>query len=73
MVGRLLKHMYRTRKAADWWHYEYAGRLVQDFGFEVCDALACGLLPRARELRCSDHGVDITIVGSKTNLDWFES
>ena len=34
MVGRLLKHMYGTRKAADGWHSEYAGRLVQDLGFE---------------------------------------
>ena len=30
MVGRLLKHMYGTRKAADGWHSEYAGRLVQE-------------------------------------------
>ena len=26
MVGRLLKHMYGTRKAADGWHSEYSGR-----------------------------------------------
>ena len=41
MVGRLLKHMYGTRKAADGWHSEYAGRLVQELQFEVGDASAC--------------------------------
>ena len=29
-VGRLLKHLYGARKAADEWHNEYAGGLVQD-------------------------------------------
>ena len=71
-VGRLLKHMYGTRKAADGWHCEYAGRLVEDLGFEVGDASACVFLHRERELRCSVHGDDITTVGSKTNLDWLK-
>ena len=72
-VGRLLKHMYGTRKAADGWHCEYAGRLVEDLGFEVGDASACVFLHRERELRCSVHGDDITTVGSKTNLDWLKA
>ena len=39
-VGLLLNHMYGTRKAADGWHCEYAGKL-RDLGFEV------GQAPRA--------------------------
>jgi hypothetical protein len=73
MVGRLLKHMYGTRKAADGWHNEYAGRLVQDLQFEVGDASACVFFHKGKNLRCSVHGDDITTVGSKTNLDWFRA
>ena len=72
LVGRLCKHMYGTRKAADGWHCEYAGRLVHELGFEVGDASACVFYHSARELRCSVHGDDITTVGSKKNLDWFK-
>ena len=73
MVGRLLKHMYGTRKAADGWHNEYAGRLVQDLKFEVGDASACVFYHKAKNLRCSVHGDDITTVRSKANLDWFKT
>ena len=52
MVGKLLKHMYGTRKAADGWHSEYAGRLVQDLGFEVGDASACVSFQKEKGLRC---------------------
>ena len=72
MVGKLLKHMYGTRNAADGWHIEYDGRLVQDLNFEVGDASACVFLHKARSLRCSVHGDDITTVGSKDDLDWFK-
>jgi hypothetical protein len=71
-VGLLLKHMYGTRKAADGWHCEYAGKL-RDLGFEVGEASACVFFHRARSLRCSVHGDDLTTVGSKTDLDWFKS
>ena len=73
LVGKLLKHMYGTRKAADGWHCEYADRLVSDLGFAVGDASACVFFNAERELRCSVHGDDITTVGSKTNLDWFKA
>ncbi len=72
MVGLLKKHMYGTRRAADGWHCEYAGRLVQDLGFTVGDASACVFYHQARDLRCSVHGDDLTTVGSKLNLDWFK-
>ncbi len=71
MVGLLKKHMYGTRRAADGWHCEYAGRLVHDMGFSVGDASACVFYHRSRNLRCSVHGDDLTTVGSKANLDWF--
>jgi len=40
-VGLLKKHMYGTRRAADGWHSEYAGRLVEELGFSCGDASAC--------------------------------
>ena len=73
LVGKLLKHMYGTRKAADGWHCEYADWLVSDLGFAVGDASACVFFNAERELRGSVHGDDITTVGSKTNLDWFKT
>ena len=69
MCGLLLKHMYGTRKAADGWHCEYAGQLVHSLGFEVGDASACVFAHRARGLRCSVHGDDITTTGEKRHLD----
>ena len=71
-VALLLKHMYGTRKAADGWHCEYAGKL-RELGFEVGSASACVFYHRARGLRCSVHGDDLTTVGSKKNLDWFKA
>ena len=70
-VGLLKKHMYGTRRAADGWHCEYAGRLVREMGFTVGDASACVFYHEQRDLRCSVHGDDLTTVGSKVNLDWF--
>ena len=70
-VGLLLKHMYGTRKAADGWHCEYAGRLTQEIGFEAGDTSACVFLHRARNFRCSVHGDDLTTMGCKEDLDWF--
>ena len=67
----MLKHMYGTRKAADGWHCECAGQLVKTLGFEVGDASACVFYHKARDLRCSVHGDDLSTVGEKRNLDWF--
>ncbi len=71
MCGLLLKHMYGTRRAADGWHCEYAGRLVNELGFEVGDASACVFYHKARGIRCSVHGDDLTAVGEKRHLDWY--
>ena len=72
-VGLLRKHMYGTRAAAQGWHSEYAGRLVEDLGFSCGDASACIFYHRGRNLRCSVHGDDLTTVGAKADLDWFRS
>jgi len=71
-AGLLLKHMYGTRKAADGWHCEYAGKL-RDLGFEVGEASACVFFHRSHRLRCSVHGDDFTTVGTKSDLDWFKA
>ena len=72
MCSLLLKHMYGTRKAADGWHCEYAGVLVTELDFEIGDASACVFDHRARHLRCSVHGDDLTTVGPKKQLDWMK-
>ena len=46
---------------------------MHELGFEVGDASACVFYQRAKNLRCSVHGDDITTVGSQTNLDWFRA
>jgi hypothetical protein len=69
--GMVLKHMYGIRKAADGWHCEYAGQLVNTLGFEVGDASACVFHHKEKDLRVSVHGDDLTAVGEKRNLDWY--
>ena len=64
--------MHGTRRAADGWHCEYAGKL-RELGFYVGEASACVFFHRAHGLRCSVHGDDLTTVGSKKDLDWFKS
>ena len=63
--------MYGTKKAADRWHCEYAGQLVKTLGFEVGDASACVFFHKARDLRCSVHGDDLSTVGEKRDLERF--
>ena len=72
MVGKLLRHMYGTRAAADGWHSEYASTLVDDLGFSIGDSSACVFHHAERGLRCSVHGDDITTSGPKNHLDWFK-
>ena len=61
-VGLLLKHMYGTRKAADGWHSEYAGRLVQEVGIEVDPAeltFCCAVQTRGRYADGHTHVFEI--------------
>ena len=65
--------MYGTQAAADGWHSEYASTLVEKLGFSIGDASACVFFHKARGLRCSVHGDDLTTCGPKNELDWFKS
>ena len=70
-VGRLLRHMYGTRMAADGWQEEYSTSLIA-FGFTQGDA--CPNLFRHAEkgIVTSVHGDDFTSSGPATSLDWLE-
>ncbi len=69
-VALLLKHMYGTKKAADGWHSEYSGTLLE-LGFTAGMASACVFRHPQRRLSCSVHGDDLTTEGPKIELDWF--
>ena len=56
MVGRLLRHMYGTRAAADGWHGEYASTLVEKLGFRIGDSSARVFYHPEKQLGCSLHG-----------------
>ena len=70
LCGKLLRHMYGTRAAADGWHSEYAPTLVEDLGFQIGNASACVFYHETRGLRCSVHGGDLTTGGLKDQLCW---
>ena len=73
LCGRLLIHMYGTRKAAKGWHSEYADFLVDGMGFVKGNASACVFHHSARDITTSVYGDDFSSVGSKRNLDWFKA
>jgi len=72
LCGRLLRHMYGTRGAADGWQEEYSTTLVE-FGFVQGLASPCVFRHSGRSLDCTVHGDDFTTVGAKADLDWFEN
>jgi hypothetical protein len=71
MVAQLLRHMYRTRMAADGWQEEYFTTLAS-LGFT--QGGACPNLFRHAEqgIVTSVHGDDFTSSGPATSLDWLE-
>ena len=71
MCGKLLVHMYGTRRAADGWHSEYSEAL-EELGFTRGQSSACVFLHQDKKLICSVHGDDFTTVGCKRDLDWFK-
>ena len=72
LCGRLLRHMYGTRHAAQGWQEEYSATLLL-MGFTQGLACPCIFFHAERNLYCTIHGDDFTTTGTKTNLDWFES
>ena len=68
--GRLLVHMYGTRRAADGWHNECSDAF-ENFGFERGQSSACVFWHSERNIVTSVHGDDFTIARLKRALDWF--
>jgi len=71
LIGRLLRHMYGTRAAADGWQEEYSTTLVS-LGFTQGRSSPCLFHHAERGLYCSVHGDDFTTVGGRLQLEWFE-
>ena len=72
MCGKLLKHMYGTRMAADGWQEEYSTTLIE-FGFVQGLANPNVFYHPLRGIYCSVHGDDFTSSGPKPQLDWMEN
>lgn len=70
LCGKLLVHMYGTRRAADGWHSECSDAL-EELGFIRGQSSACVFWHPDRCLISSVHGDDFTTAGPKENLDWF--
>ena len=72
MCGRLLRHMYGTRAAAEGWQSEYSSTMIE-LGFVQGSASPCVFFHPKRQLRSSVYGDDFTTAGAKADLDWFET
>ena len=72
MCGRLLRHMYGTRGAADGWQEEYSTMLLS-LGFQQGVSCPNVFHHVERQIHTSVHGDDFTSEGGKLALDWFES
>ena len=72
MCGRLLRHMYGTRGAADGRQEEYSTMLL---GLGFTQGVSCpNVLHHAdRKIHTSVHGDDFTSEGCKLAFDWFET
>ena len=73
MCAKLVRHMYGTRAAADGWQEEYSTFLVEFLKFEQEVSSPSVFRHPTRNLVMSVHGDDFTTVGSKCDLDWYES
>lgn len=69
--GRLNRHMYGARHAAEGWHEEYSCTL-RELGFTQGTPCPCLFYHRKRGLATSVHGDDSITAGPKHQLDWFE-
>jgi len=71
--GRLVRHMYGTRAAADGWQEEYSTFLVETLKFAQGTASPCVFRHSTRQMVMTVHGDDFTTVGPKVDLDWLEA
>ena len=70
LCGKLLRHMYGTRAAAEGWQSEYSCTLMK-LGFRQGSASACVFHHTERRL-VGSHGDDFTSVGPNADRDLFE-
>ena len=71
MCGKLLRHMYGTRMAADGWQEEYSTLLIS-LGFRQGTSCPNVFFHDEKHIACSVHGDDFTSCGSRPSLDWLE-
>lgn len=71
LCGRLLVHMYGTRRAADGWHTE-SSEALEELGFVRGQSSACVFWHPERHVISSVHGDDFVTAGTKAALDWFK-
>ena len=72
MCGKLLRHMYGTRAAADGWQEECSTALV-GLGFKQGDASPNVFHHVEKGIVTSVHGDDFTSSGPSDALDWLEA
>ena len=70
LCGRLLRHMYGARHAAQGWQDEYSSTLIQ-MGFTQGLTCPCIFYHAERQLYSTIHGDYFTTAGAKKHLDWF--
>ena len=72
LCGKLNRHMYGTRAAADGWQEEYSSTLVASMGFIQGTSTPCVFRHHEKDIIVTVHGDDFTTVGPKDELDWSE-
>ena len=72
MCGKLNYSMYGTRDAAQNWHEEYSGQLV-NIGFVQGKASPCVLHHRVRGIRTCVHRGDYVSTGKPDELKWMKA
>ena len=70
--GRLRRHLYGTRGAAAGWETEYSTFMVQA-GFRRGIASGCLFYHPGKYLRVVVYGDDFTVVGTYSDINWFEA
>jgi hypothetical protein len=69
--GRLMRHLYGTRPAADGWQEEYSTLLIS-LGFRQGISCPNAFCHEERQIACSVHGDDFTSSGPCDSLNWME-
>ena len=70
MCGILHRCLYGTRDAAACWEMCYTKALVE-MGFKQGKGSPCCFWNETRSVKCVVHGDDFTVLGGKSQLEWF--